>query len=203
MILGITGSFGCGKSTVLSLFRRANWHVFDADQQCHEFYKHPSGSLLNALMENGFRNAVTASGEILRGELGKIVFSDPVAMDRLTALVYPLLFEELEKTIRVCREKEMDGAFELPLLFECGKEKMFDAVLCIWTAPEIRCRRLRDRGFDEAEFRRREARQMDPDEKLERADFALINNGSEEELQKQLLLLLVRLSEKENRENHK
>ena len=68
---------------------------------------------------------------------------------------------------------------------------VFDAVLTVWAPREVRHARLRDfRGFDETEILRREKLQMSADEKLERADYALVNSGDAALLEKQFSHLL-------------
>ena len=110
-------------------------------------------------------------------------------LKKLTGLLYPELDRRLDEQIRMCREKNINGAFEIPLLFEKDYTNRFDAVLSVWGASEVRHGRLKNmRNFSDEEISRRESQQMPSDEKLERADFALINNGSRELLHKQILI---------------
>ena len=86
-----------------------------------------------------------------------------------------------------CRQEKVSAAFELPLLYEGGFEKSFVKFLAIWSSPEIRHKRLQEkRSMNIDDILAREKQQLAPDEKLERADFAIINNGKEEELKSQL-----------------
>ena len=63
-------------------------------------------------------------------------------------------------------------------------------MLAVWAPAALRHERLRKfRHFDDAEIRRREARQLAADAKLERADFAVVNSGSRAELERQLARL--------------
>ena len=69
-----------------------------------------------------------------------------------------------------------------------------DATVAVWAAKEVRHARLTAaRGFTAAEIRQREDRQLASDVKLERADYALINNSSREELERQIDLLISQL----------
>jgi len=185
MILGITGAFGCGKSTVRQLFATAGWHVFDADECCHQLYASGNPTLMDGLRRRWGEQVFTADGLPDRAMLGRIVFADGGELAALTELIYPLMNECLERDLTRCREQRRDGAFELPLLYEGDYAKRFDAVLTVWADPELRRRRLLGRGFDREAVARRENAQMNPDRKLELADFALINNGSPQELNRQ------------------
>ena len=96
----------------------------------------------------------------------------------------------MDSEIAMCRNKGIDGAFEIPLLFEKDYTARFDAVLAVWGDAEIRRERLKTlRNFSDEEIAKRESQQLPSDEKLERADFALVNNGSKELLRKQILVL--------------
>ena len=172
MILGITGAFGCGKSAVLSHFAAWGWQTADADQLCHEFYQERDPSFLSALTGRWGKQVLDATGGVNRRALGKIVFSDPGELAELTRLIYPRLGEKLRTRY----------------------ESWFDATVAVWAAKEVRHARLTAaRGFTAAEIRQREDRQLASDVKLERADYALINNSSREELERQIDLLISQL----------
>ena len=85
MILGITGAFGCGKSSVLAVFATRNWRTADADRICHRFYA-ADGPLPGKLAERWGKTILLDSGEVDRGKLAAIVFADPAELDALTAL---------------------------------------------------------------------------------------------------------------------
>ena len=88
------------------------------------------------------------------------------------------------------KKNNINGAFELPLLYECGFEKYFDKIVCIYTSKSIRRKRLEQkRNISNNEAARREAKQLSAEIKLEKADYAIINNGTEEELLRQFNLV--------------
>ncbi len=190
MILGITGAFGCGKSTVLRFFEERNWFVFDADKVCHFFYTEREVSVMETV-KNNFGDAVfDANGGIDRKKLGEAVFNQPEKMAALTRTIYPLLTEKLRSDIKKCKSANINGAFEIPLLFEKDFQLDFDKILSIWTDDILRYERLKGRNFDLPEIKRRDKMQMPPQEKLEKADFAVINNGSTSDLLHQLEFLV-------------
>ena len=123
-------------------------------------------------------------------KLAEKVFGKPEELKKLTDLLYPELDRRLDSAIAACRKNNQNGAFEIPLLFEKDYTARFDAVLAVWSAAEIRHQRLKTlRNFSDEEIIKREKQQLPSDEKLERADFALVNNGSRELLRKQILIL--------------
>ena len=114
MILGITGAFGCGKSTVLRFFETREWFVFDADKVCHSFYVEKAPAVMETLKIN-FGDAVfDDDGSINRKKLGEMVFKHPEKMAVLTRSIYPLLTAKLHSDIEKCRSAKINGAFEIP-----------------------------------------------------------------------------------------
>ena len=194
MILGITGGFGCGKSAVLSHFAARGWQTADADRLCHEFYEERDPSFLAALTGRWGERVLDAAGGVDRRALGKIVFEDPAELAELTRLIYPRLGEKLRALTGSWKERKLNGAVEVPLLYEEGYESWFDATVAVWAAKEVRHARLAAaRGFAAAEIRQREERQLASEVKLERADYALVNNSGREELEHQIDLLITQL----------
>lgn len=194
MILGVTGPIGCGKSTVLDLFQASAWRTADADAICRGLYDDPAGEFAAACRER-WGEAFFSNGSFDRAKIAAVVFRDPEELRRLTDLIYPHLERKLDDFIAAARRDGADAAVEVPLLYENGMEKRFDAVLTVWAPEALRHERLRRfRRFDDAEIRRREARQMAADEKLERADYALINSGTAADLEAEFNSLLSRLT---------
>jgi len=191
MILGITGSFGSGKSSLRAWFTCAGWQTFDADEFCRDLYRKADPAFAEALKQLWGKDFRLPDGSISRKAVADQVFGSPEELKRLTDLIYPRLEREMDQTIARWRAQKCNGAMEVPLLYENGLASKFDAVLTVWADPAVRLERLRaKRGFSEEDFRRREALQLDPDKKLEMADFSLINNGSEAEFQRQFEELL-------------
>jgi dephospho-CoA kinase len=118
-------------------------------------------------------------GEIDRRKVGEIVFKDRDLLLWLEQLLHPRVAREyliwreqlarLPKPPRVC-------VTEVPLLYEAGGEERFDVVVALTASPRIRERRGRPIADDRA------SRQLPDDEKLRRADYAYVNNGSVEDL---------------------
>jgi len=187
MILGVTGAFGCGKSAVLAAFAARGWRTADADRICHELYADPEGEPARKFAARWGTEILTPEGAVDRRKLSEIVFADKEELDYLTGVLYPELSLKLDELIVGCRRDGADGAFELPLLFEAGYEKKFDRIVAVWAAPAIRYERLRgQRNYSDEEIRRREVRQLMADVKMERADYAIINNDGFGELEMQL-----------------
>ena len=113
-----------------------------------------------------------------RAKIADIVFSDPDHLDWLEELLHPRVVEEnLAWRQEVENRPELPAltVTEVPLLYETGADRRFDVVVVI-TAPE-HLRRERRPQADE-----REQRLLPDEQKVARADYAYVNDGTLEEL---------------------
>lgn len=111
--------------------------------------------------------------------VSKQVVADREALLWLEALLHPLVLARTEawrEQLVGLPEPPLLAVNEVPLLYEAGVEERFDAVVVITAPRELRVERAGER-VDE-----REARLLPEQEKLDRADFAYVNDGSLEEL---------------------
>jgi len=180
MILGITGAIGSGKSLVTQSFSRRQWYVFSADECCRLLWQSPDAAMLEKVRKHFGEALFNEARKLDRQKIADAVFGDPEKMKTWLALLYPALKKTIDAEIARCRAEKRNGAFEVPLLFENHYETEFDAILAVWSGKTLRHARLRQyRQLDEAEIVRREALQMAEDQKLELADFAVVNTADE------------------------
>ena len=165
----------------------------DADEVCRSFYESRKPELMKCIRSNFGDDLFDAAGRVDRKKLGEILFRSPEKMNLITRVIYPLLTEKIMQSINDCREKKINGAFELPLLYEAGFENCFDQILAVWIPHDLRKKRLLGRNFSPDEVDRRDRMQIPADEKLERADFGIINSGSPDELFSQLKIIADKL----------
>ena len=190
-VLGLTGSIGMGKSTVAAMFAALGVPVFDADAEVRRM-QGPGGSLL-APIEAEFPGTAGPEG-LDRAALGKRVFGDPAALERLEAIVHP--------AVRAKRAEfliEHAGAplvvFDIPLLFEKGGIEEVDRVLVVSAPPEVQRRRVLERkGMTPERFAEILALQMPDGEKRARADFVIDTGTSLAETEAAVRALVEKLS---------
>jgi dephospho-CoA kinase len=174
--VALTGSIGMGKSATAAMFAQRGVPVFDADAAVHKAYA-PGGEAV-AQVEWAFPGVMATDGSIDRDLLRKKVAQTPGAIDKLNALVHPI--------VNGMRKDFMDRAtasntdivlFDIPLLYETGGEKRVDAVVVVTAPPEVQRARVLARGrMTEEEFEAILARQTPDSVKRQRADF-VINTG--------------------------
>lgn len=186
-VIALTGGIGCGKSTASAFFQKLGIPCIDADKLCHELYHSGNPDLLNRITERWGNAILTAEGTLNRAALADIVFQDRTELDALNALIKPFAEQEVRNRLEMFRNSGAKAVLlDVPLLYEAGWDALADLVIAVWTPPAIRDERLmKNRGWDLAEIRRRQQFQMDDNEKLERADYGLINSGTAEQLEEQ------------------
>jgi dephospho-CoA kinase len=167
--VAITGGIGAGKSEALAAFARHGAATISSDEVVHELYGDPE---VKAALEERF-------GTSDKAEIREQVVDDRNALVWLEGLLHPRVLARTEAwRDELARQADAPSIAvnEVPLLYEAGAEGRFDAVVVITAPRELRATRAGDR-LDE-----REQRLIPDDEKVERADFAYVNDGSLEEL---------------------
>ena len=183
MFVGLTGGTGCGKSTALECFSSLGWKTLDADCICYELYEDGRSGVAEALHRRWGDKVFTGNRDVDRKKVADIVFRNKRERLWLNSLLHPKV---LERAVREAgKSRNRNFIFAVPLLFEAKWEKEFDCTVSIWTDKKTQYERLAKRGWSLEEIERRCRCQITPDEKMELADFAIINNGGIDLLCKQ------------------
>jgi dephospho-CoA kinase len=170
VILGLTGSIGMGKSTTAAMFRDLGVPVHDSDAAVHRLYSGAAAPLIEAAFPG-----VVEGGTVNRALLGQRVLGDGEAMQRLEAIVHPLVRGEEQAFLKTAAANRAPVAVvDIPLLFETRGENRVDAIAVVTASPEIQRKRVLARaGMTEERFRQILARQMPDAEKRRRAHFVV------------------------------
>ncbi len=190
MKVGLTGGIGCGKSTVVGLFREAGWRTIESDAVVRDLLATDVG--VQAQLHGRWGDAVFAEGAVDRRAVAARVFGDANDLKWLEALLHPLVREHWETAIG--REPEAHWLVEIPLLFEKRLETRFDLTVCVSSPPAVVENRMVARGYTGAEIAQRRERQMPLEEKIERADHLISNAGSLEFLKRQTTRLIAQIN---------
>ena len=185
-IIGITGGIASGKSTVVEEIRQAGYQVIDADAVVHDLQA-KGGQLYQALLDWLGPEILRADGQLDRPKLSQLIFSSPEHQARSAQLQNDIIRQALAQE-RDCLAQSEDIFFmDIPLLIELDYLDWFDAIWLVYVDEDKQVQRLMERnGYNQAQAHQRIAAQMPLLEKKKYATLILDNNGSLEDLQKQV-----------------
>lgn len=186
--IGLTGGIAAGKSEALAAFGRLGAATISSDAVVHELLEREP--LLPRLIER-WGAEVAPEGQVDRQRIGSIVFADPEELKWLEAQIHPLVGARIGAWLGSLPEDAEVAVVEVPLLFESEMDGVFDTTVAVVASEPIRRDRAEARGH--ALVDEREARQLAQEEKAARADHVVENDGSIEQLERQLSSLLDRL----------
>ncbi len=182
-IIGLTGGYGSGKSTVAEFLAELGATVIDADKVGHEVFK-PGTEAWREVVGAFGQGIISTYGTIDRRKLGKIVFRDPDARVRLNHIMHPRIRERVEALIEEY-EKADAGivVIEAPLLLETRWKSMVDEVW-VTSAPQTTViKRLREKkGISEDESLARIHAQLSDEERMQQADVVIYTDCTLDEL---------------------
>lgn len=193
-IIGIVGGIGAGKSAVAEAFASLGCLVISSDEANREILDRPevAGQLRNWWGER----VLGPDGRVNRKAVAEIVFADGTERRRLESLTHPLIAAHRAAMILAGLDDPAVVAIILdsPLLFESRLDTQCDRVVFVEASEAQRFERLRrSRGWDEAEFRRREASQLSVDAKRRRSGYVIRNESTMDDLRKAVADVLNRI----------
>ena len=195
IILGLTGSIGCGKSSVSNILKDNNIDIIDADLISRNILN--DKNLLNLVFERFGDSVKNVDGSLNRKALGNIVFNDDNKLIELNSLTHPRIKANIINEIELLklRNKEVI-VIDAPLLIEGGYLEMVDKLLVITCNNEIQVSRIQKRdNCTRQEALSRINSQMSQEEKVKYADYILDNSGSIEDLKENTREFLLYMKE--------
>jgi dephospho-CoA kinase len=193
-VIGLTGGISSGKSTVVKEFLEAGVTVLDADEIVRGLQK-PGSPLLGQLAATFGTEIFHEDGSLNRPALGRLIFNDEQAKQKLNDLIHPLVKKELLDGIEKARQRqEKIIILDVPLLYETGFHSLVDYVIVVYVPRHVQVQRLMERdqidlGYAQAKI----DSQGSLEEKRERADFVIDNSGSLETLKSKIKDIYSRL----------
>ncbi|MEU9836700.1 dephospho-CoA kinase [Streptosporangium sp. NPDC048047] len=180
--VGLTGGIGSGKSEVARRLAALGAVVIDADRIAREVVE-PGTEGLARIVEVFGTEILRRDGALDRERLGSIVFSDAGKLAALNGIVHPLVGARVAE-LQDRAAEEAIVVYDVPLLAENGLAPMYDVVIVVDAADDVRLARLLElRGMTERDARARIAAQATREDRLKVADIVVPNDGTLEELQ--------------------
>lgn len=177
--VALTGGIATGKSHVRAGFERLGVPTIDADRLARDAVAEGTAGLAAVVRRFG-PGILDASGGLDRRKLGSIVFADPAARRDLEAIVHPEVRRLMDAWFETLDPAAYPFAIaDIPLLYETGRDRDFDAVIVAACDPETQVRRVIARDqLTEAAARQRLAAQLPIEEKVRRADYVIATEGT-------------------------
>lgn len=187
----MTGGLGSGKSTALAALERLGAATLSTDAVVHELY---AGDEVREAVVARWGAEVAPGGTVDRAAIARHAFADPAERAWLEGLLWPLVGARVVAFREACEQRDPPppaAIVETPLLFEAGMDAAYDATIAIVSDEAIRAARAAARGHEAVD--ERAARQLSQDEKAARATYVVHNDGSVDDLQSDLAVILNRL----------
>lgn len=183
--IAVTGGLSCGKSSVCLILKELGAYVVNSDKIVHQLLSTDTNLCQKIIDLLGAE--IQVNGKIDRSKVANIVFRDQKKLKALEKLLHPAVYEKIENEYQ--KQKSLPQppplfVAEIPLLFESGGRRDFDAVWTVVSDPEIAFKRFfKATGQDRNEFNNRMAQQLPLLEKARQAEHVIQNNGSLNDLQ--------------------
>jgi dephospho-CoA kinase len=187
--VGLTGGIGAGKSEALRALERLGAATLSTDAVTHELL---STDEVRDLLVAELGPDIAPGGSVDRSAVASRVFGDDEKRKWLEGVLWPRVGERVAQ-FRESVEDQPAAVVEVPLLFESGMEAVFDKTIVVMVDEAVRAERAAARGHELVEARAE--RQLSQDEKAQRADFVIRNEGTLDDLEAKLSDVLGKLGE--------
>jgi dephospho-CoA kinase len=175
-----------GKSAAAQILAEHGVLLVDTDLLARRIVE-PGQPALEEIQQAFGDTVIAPDGRLRRDELARIVFSDPAARHKLESLMHPRIRGLWKEQVALWRtEQKAIAAVVIPLLFETGTEKEFDATICVACSEATQRKRLSERGWNAEQIDQRVASQLPTEKKISKADFVAWNESCREVLAAQL-----------------
>lgn len=189
LIIGLTGGFGTGKTTVAAIFRKLGAEIIDADQIAHSLLMPRRSELCKKIISIFGLQVLNKDKSINRKKIADIVFNDAKKLSDYQKIIHPAIIKEIRSQIRRAR-KNIPGKIiilDAPLLVEARLDKAMDKLIVVKAARRIQISRLTDKlGLKKADILRRIKFQLPLSQKIKIADYVIDNNRTLKTTEKQV-----------------
>mgnify|MGYP003883263661 CR=1 FL=1 len=198
MLIGLTGGIATGKSTVANILLKKGFSLIDADKIAREIVEVDRPAYYRIVDEFG-KDILNEDKTINRKALGKIIFSNKEAREKLNSITHPYIFQSIKDKIDQLSKNNSVIFIDIPLLFEQYSSLIqhgisFDEIWLVYVDRDTQLDRLMKRdNITRDEAMRKIESQMDIEEKKKRASKIIDNRGDIDSLEKQLDEILVEL----------
>ena len=186
--VGVTGGIGSGKSAASIRMEELGAYRFDADKEAKEILSR-NEQVQKDLIEEFSTDILNPNGTVNSQKLARVAFANDENQAVLNAIIHPHVFESIDRQYGNVLEKGVASLFvvDAALIYESGLDQHLDYVIVISVQYGQRMQRALKRGkLKRGQIQKRMDLQLPEEAKSKMADFIIDNNGSEEDLIKQV-----------------
>lgn len=190
--VGLTGGMAAGKSTALAALARLGARTLSTDAVVHELY---GSAEVRDLVVDRWGAEVAPDGVVDRSAIARRVFGHDDERRWLESEIWPRVGAAVlafRQDADAAEPAPRAAIVETPLLFEAGMDRGYDATIAVVAPDALRTERAGERGHHGLD--ERNARQLSQDDKAARATYAIVNDGTVEQLEERLRAVLDALS---------
>ena len=185
VILGVTGTFGSGKSTVANMFKSFGAELIDADKIAHRVIR-PGSEIYKKIINAFSRSILKKNKTIDRKKIAKAVFKDKKLLQKLNRIIHPEVIKIIEN--QICASTKDIVVLDAPLLIEAGLERLVDKLIVVSIHKKKQIERaLKKASLSEADILKRIKAQIPLKDKIRLADFVIDNSSTIEKTRKQVV----------------
>ena len=193
--VGLTGGIGSGKSTASNFFELFGSFVINADEEAKKILL-SNETIQHELISEFGTDIIDVSGKINKAKLARVAFQDEDHQQRLNSVTHPYIYNSIDDHFNTVLK---DGRFDIfivdgALIFESGYDVHMDYIVVVTAQLKNRMERaLARQTLSREEILKRIELQWPEEEKVNLADFVIHNDGSEEDLKKNVKSLIEKL----------
>jgi len=200
-IIGVSGAIAGGKTTVAEMFReQLGGEMFSADDIAHELLEN-GPEIKREMVERWGSECLDEQGRLSREKIAALTFGKPEEVAALNSIALQRIIRRMQQLIDNSQAEYI--IIDAPLLFETGLDGGCDLTIFVEASFDVRARRVRSRGWDVEELRKRESSQMPPERKSRKATYVVNNDGRKDETERQVKIIVKNIVENIKRHRRK
>lgn len=189
--IAITGGIGSGKSYVSNLLEERGIPIYNADNESKRLTVSDK-EIRKGLVALVGEQVYFDDGTLNKSLLASYLFASTEHATQINAIIHPQVKADFRRWLEEHADCEIVG-LESAILYESGFDDVVDAIVAVYAPESLRLERAMKRdGATEAQIRARMSAQMNEEEKRDKADYVVLNDGSAC-LQKQLDALIYQI----------
>ena len=179
--VGLTGGIGSGKSAATEIFANLGINIIDADIISHQLTQSGSESF-NEIKQLFGDEFIASNGELDRKKIAQVIFSDPQKKTALENILHPKIKQKMLDEIEHLSANNYI-ILAIPLLIESNFTDLVDRIIVVDADDATRIKRIQQRdNRPDDQIRNIIKQQITRNERLQRADDILNNNGNLDDL---------------------